>query len=558
MSRVLLTCILLVIVCAAHTQSKCPDNIGFEKGNFNGWECAIGTISNVDFKLSLAPSTPQYDRQTLQRSTQSQALDFYGGFPVNPPNGSEYSIRLGNPAKGAQAEQVSYTFTIPQDQNNYSIIYYYAVVFQNPGHSEQQQPKFTANVYDVDAGNYIGCSSFSYAASSDLPGFKQSTVQDSVFYKEWTPVTIKLSGMAGRTIRLEFTTNDCSIGGHFGYAYVDVSQNCTSPVTGNVFCASTEEMKLIAPFGFAEYAWFNGDFSQKLGNSNTLSFKPVPKPNTKYAVELKPYPGQGCLDTIYTTALYSNEPLNLKVKSLAYACVSSGMDLTMANITAGSGTNLTFSYFIDPELTSYVPVPKDVKQEGDYYIMAENVSGCTISDKISVHVEPLPVFRLEDPPNVYRPNTVDLGSTIISSAAPYNYRYWLDSPTTKEVPSPHSIDKTGKYYIAGSSTIVPDCSLTQAVKVKILDPLITPPNLFTPNGDGVHDTWLIPQLAYYPECILEVFSRSGKKLWRSDPGYTKPWDGKYEGKSLPVDTYYYVIKLNNELPNVAGSITIVR
>jgi hypothetical protein len=124
-------------------------------------------------------------------------LDPYGGFPVNCPNGSGYSIQLGNSNTGAQAERVAYSFTIPDNQDNYSIIYQYAVVFQDPGHEEFEQPKFTANIYDETLGEYIGCSSFFFRASSDLPGFKESTVKDSVFYKEWTPVTIKLSGMAG-------------------------------------------------------------------------------------------------------------------------------------------------------------------------------------------------------------------------------------------------------------------------------------------------------------------------------------------------------------------------
>src|SRR6202008_1340760 len=102
--------------------------------------------------------------------------------------GSGYSIQLGNSNTGRQAERGSYTFTVPADQDNYSIIYNYAVVFQNPPHAEWEQPKFTANVFDVTNDTYITCSSFSYAASSNLPGFKESTVKDSVFCKAWTPV----------------------------------------------------------------------------------------------------------------------------------------------------------------------------------------------------------------------------------------------------------------------------------------------------------------------------------------------------------------------------------
>jgi gliding motility-associated-like protein len=560
MSRAFLFCLLLICVEGIHAQSKCPVNIGFEKGTFDGWECATGMIGNEDGKITLTTSSPVYNRHTLNRNTEPQLLDRYGNFPVVAPNGSDYAIRLGNDQVRSQAEQVSYTFTIPADQNNYSIVYYYAVVFQDRGHPSTQQPKFTAKVYDVNQDSYIKCSSVDYTASANLPGFKISPIRDSVpiYYKDWTPVTMKLSGLAGHTIRLEFTTNDCSPGGHFGYAYIDISQNCTSPISGNVLCASSEQLTLTAPYGFASYKWFNEDFSKELGTENRLIIKPVPQPNTKYAVEVIPYIDQQCMDTIYTSAIFSPDPLDLRVKPQVSACISTGMNLTDLSITAGSTPNLSFSYFTDPELTKYVAVPKNIPKSGDYFVQAENDAGCTLAKQISVNIEPLPEFEISDPPAVYRPATIDLAKTIISSVSPYNYDYWLDSPVTKEITSPHFIDKTGKYYVVAHNQVVPDCAVTQGVKVKILDPVIKAPNVFTPNGDGINDTWLIAQLAYYPECLLEVYTRSGRLLWRSDPGYTKPWDGKSQGKNLPVDTYYYVIKLNDELPNVGGSVTIIR
>jgi gliding motility-associated-like protein len=560
MSRVFLFSLLLLSAAGVFAQSKCPPNIGFEQGSFDGWECAVGTISRADGLIHLSSSAPAYNRQTLYRNSQMPELDRYGEFPVTAPNGSDYSIRLGNDQTGAGAEQVSYTFTIPADQNNYSIIYYYAVVFQDRGHPSDQQPRFTAKVFNSTKGDYIECSKADYTASANLPGFKVSAVRDTVpiYYKEWTPVTIKLSGMAGNTIRIEFTTNDCSPGGHFGYAYVDISQNCTSPITGNVYCANSDQMKLVAPFGFSGYRWFNEDFSQVLGMENSLLFRPVPAPNTKYSVEVIPYFNPACIDTIYTTAIFSPEPLDLRVKTPVVACVNPGMNLGDAAITAGSTPNLSFSYFSDPDLTEYISSPKNLGKSGDYYIQAENDAGCAIAKTISVHIEPLPVFEVSDPPSIYRPETVDLARAVISSVATYRYEYWLDSPLTKEAPSPHFIDKTGKYYLVGHSTIAPDCAVIHSVNVKILDPIISAPNIFTPNGDGINDTWLIPQLAYYPECILEIYTRSGRVIYRSDPGYPRPWDGKLQGKDLPVDTYYYVIKLNNELKNVGGSVTIIR
>ena len=347
-------------------QNGCPVNIGFEKGTFENWECSIGSIDVLTGIISLSPSPPANNRHTLLPNTNPQMLDFYGGFPVNCPNGSNYSIQLGNSGTGKLAERASYTFTIPADQNNYSIIYNYAVVFQNPSHEIWEQPKFTTNIFDVTNNTYIGCSSFSYTASSNLPGFKESPLGMGVFYKSWTPVTIKLSGSAGKTIRLEFTTNDCTRGGHFGYAYVDVNQNCNSPVSGNVYCTNADSLTLTAPFGFGGYKWFTADFSKVLGNDNTLILNPVPPPNTTYAVVVIPFPDQGCLDTVYTTTVFSPEALQLKVSSDLFGCITTGVDLTAGNVTSGSSPGLSFTFFTDLSQTNYVPTPKFISKNGSY------------------------------------------------------------------------------------------------------------------------------------------------------------------------------------------------
>jgi gliding motility-associated-like protein len=540
-------------------QTKCPENIGFDKGNFDGWQCYIGSVSRTDGSIQVSPSSPAFGRHTMLRVSSPQVYDQFGQFPVNCPNGSEYSIQLGNAQTGAQAERVSYSFTIPQNQNDYSIIYNYAVVFQNPNHADYQQPKFTAAVIDESTGQGIGCSSFSFTASGNLPGFKLSRVKDSVFYKEWTPVTIKLTGMAGRQIRLEFTTNDCSIGGHFGYAYIDVNQNCTSAVSGNIFCPSTEQLNLVAPFGFAEYKWFNSDFSKILGQQNKLTLKPVPAANTRFAVEITPFPDQGCLDTIYTTTVYSAEALDLKVTPSVSGCITNGIDLTAPGITAGSGSNLSFEYFTDASLLTHVLIPKQIDKSATYYIQGENVSGCTTVQPVSVQIQPLPVFTVTDPAAVYRPATVDLSDAVsVTNGSVYNYFFWEDSLRTNTIDFPHAIAKSGKYFITAQDQQATDCQVTSPVKVVILDPLIVAPNVFSPNGDGINDDWRIPQLSYYPECVVEVYNRSGHVVFRSDPGYPVAWDGRSQGKVMPFATYYFVIKLNDQLPRVSGSVTIVR
>lgn len=83
------------------------------------------------------------------------------------------------------------------------------------------------------------------------------------------------------------------------------------------------------------------------------------------------------------------------------------------------------------------------------------------------------------------------------------------------------------------------------------------PNSFTPNGDGINDQWVITLLLNFPDCTVEVFSRNGGVVFHS-AGYSIPWDGTYNGHTLPSGTYYYVINLHNGKKPVAGRLTIIK
>lgn len=101
-----------------------------------------------------------------------------------------------------------------------------------------------------------------------------------------------------------------------------------------------------------------------------------------------------------------------------------------------------------------------------------------------------------------------------------------------------------------------NCTAKDVVTVKVLKP-VTPPNAFTPNGDGINDKWVITNLSEYPGCIVEVFNRYGQRVFRSE-GYGTAWDGTSNGKVLPLATYYYVIRLKNGFEPLTGYVTILK
>jgi gliding motility-associated-like protein len=72
------------------------------------------------------------------------------------------------------------------------------------------------------------------------------------------------------------------------------------------------------------------------------------------------------------------------------------------------------------------------------------------------------------------------------------------------------------------------------------------PKYFTPNGDGIHDTWNIKgaNSQFYPNSIIYIFDRFGKLIKQIKP-FGPGWDGMYNGNPAPSDDYWFDIKFDD-------------
>lgn len=81
-------------------------------------------------------------------------------------------------------------------------------------------------------------------------------------------------------------------------------------------------------------------------------------------------------------------------------------------------------------------------------------------------------------------------------------------------------------------------------------------NLFTPNGDGYNDFWIIKNIDNYPNNEVYIHNRNGQEIFHTT-SYQNNWDGTINGKKLPDGAYYYTLKFNDSDKLFRGSITIL-
>ena len=146
------------------------------------------------------------------------------------------------------------------------------------------------------------------------------------------------------------------------------------------------------------------------------------------------------------------------------------------------------------------------------------------------------------------------GSTQLNATGGTTYEW---SPTSglsgNTIPDPVAQpNETTVYTVA---TVINDCIYEDALTVEVVR-LVKAVNTFTPNGDGINDTWELPELRDYPQADVSIYDRWGQRVFHSI-GYREPFDGK----GLPTATYYWYIQLNGiggKSDPYTGYVTIVR
>ena len=303
--------------------------------------------------------------------------------------------------------------------------------------------------------------------------------------------------------------------------------------------------------GTLQYTWLFGDssFSNQISPAHHFARANI------FSVKQIAISNFGCKDSTQQNVTVLLNPQAAFGVNNSNQCFKGNNFVFTNNSVSPAGTIYSWSFGDGGNSSSFSP-SKTYANARTYqvtlFLTANN--GCkSDTATTSVSVFPNPVVNAG-------PDLVVLdGKTVTINASATDALTYAWSPATylnsAAVKTPIAFPRQNIGYLL-TATGNNGCTGSDSVYIKVLKQLNVP-NVFSPNGDGVNDTWVIKSLADYPGCTVEVFNRYGLQVFISN-GYAKPWDGTYKGNPLPVGTYYYIIEPKNGVDKVTGYVVILR
>lgn len=193
---------------------------------------------------------------------------------------------------------------------------------------------------------------------------------------------------------------------------------------------------------------------------------------------------------------------------------------------------------------------------GTIYFSSEVTLGFCPSDWSAVHVMDVLPLNLDAGPDT----TIVEGDAVQLYATGGTDYFWypsdfMDDPNSQTPVVNPDVNHT--YYC--QITDINGCIDTAVAIITVAPDVSTliVPNLFTPNGDGFNDNWVILNVDGFVNNQVTIFNLYGQLIYQASP-YMNDWGGTFAGNNLPDGTYFYILELNDPLyPDpIQGNVTI--
>ena len=256
-------------------------------------------------------------------------------------------------------------------------------------------------------------------------------------------------------------------------------------------------------------------------------------------------------------------------------------DLEMPKITGddticfGKSTTLTATHPTSNQFrwstgqnTSAITVSPQVTT--DYVVSATMTGDCIVTDTLTVTVLPLPVPSfMASPTEIYVENGIGTVTCTNLSDGDYHLVWnfgdvFSNVNIMEDISNPsHDYTRAGYYTITLTAEDTMGCVDSTKSRVTVEVPyFFYIPNAFTPDGDGVNETFAPQGQGVDPDQYsMQIFDRQGMLVYSTRNPY-EYWDGRNKyGQMCPEGVYVYLIRLvnlNKEDKEYSGTVTLVK
>jgi len=200
---------------------------------------------------------------------------------------------------------------------------------------------------------------------------------------------------------------------------------------------------------------------------------------------------------------------------------------------------------------------------GTYTVIGTDANGCTNSDVVDLTVSTIPTVSLSASPATGTAPLVVIFTNQSTNATNFVWEYGngiTDLATNTN-------DQTTTYTTAGTyvttlTAVNGACSAQDTVMIVVLEPdgpIVTPPNVFTPNGDLTNDEWYI-KTQNVATIEVVILNRWGNVMSEYS-GVDGFWDGDVKGKPAVEGVYFYkftAVGINGEEVDGHGHLSLIR
>ncbi|MBC7947284.1 MAG: gliding motility-associated C-terminal domain-containing protein [Chitinophagaceae bacterium] len=327
---------------------------------------------------------------------------------------------------------------------------------------------------------------------------------------------------------------------------ITIAANPQTTITSNAPLCENNTLTLSATGG-TEYQWTGVNNFVATGPSVSIN-NAQPAQSGKYYLNVTNT--AGCSHADSTTVVVNAGPVATISFTDARICEGE----TVALSAGGGGnyqwipsTGLSSSQSATPSAS-----PLDTTL---YKVVVINPDGCTDTASVIINVIEAPRANAGPDQMIIKGNSVQLPANVSGQNISFVWSptVFMDDPQLMQPTVTPPADTSYTLTVTSNE----GCgSATDDVKVYVYKDIYIP-TAFSPNGNGLNDTWFIPALSAYSDYSVRVYNRYGQILFQSTNA-NKAWDGRFNGVPQPSGVYVYVIDLRQSGKILKGTLAIIR